>query len=83
MRNSIRFILQSIIVGLAAAAIILLVWPELLNESIEKSDQRYVRSYSDAVNLAAPAVVNIYASRIFQEQVNPLFQDPYLSAFFW
>lgn len=82
MRNSIRFILQSIIVGLAAAAIILLVWPELLNESIEGSDQRYVRSYSDAVNLAAPAVVNIYASRIFQEPVNPLFQDPVFQRFF-
>jgi len=82
MRNSIRFILQSIIVGLATAAIILLMWPELLNERVGRTDQGYVRSYSDAVNLAAPAVVNIYASRIFQEQVNPLFQDPIFQRFF-
>jgi Do/DeqQ family serine protease len=82
MRNSIRFILQSITVGLAAAAILLLAWPELLNNHNNKPDQGLVRSYSDAVNLAAPAVVNVYASRVFHEPVNPLFQDPIFQRFF-
>jgi len=82
MHNSIRFILQSITVGLAAAAILLLIWPGLLNDRIESSEKQFVRSYSDAVNLAAPAVVNVYASRVFQQQINPLFQDPVFKRFF-
>jgi serine protease DegS len=82
MHNSIRFVLKYITVGLIAAAVILLVWPELVNQGTERSDQGFVRTYSDAVNVAAPAVVNVYASRVFQQQVNPLFQDPLFQRFF-
>ncbi len=39
-------------------------------------------SYSDAVDLAAPAVVNIYTSKKTQTQVHPLLSDPFFRRFF-
>ena len=39
-------------------------------------------SYSEAVNMAAPAVVNVYASMLRQEKPHPLFQDPLFRRFF-
>lgn len=86
MHNSIRFILQSVLVGLLAAVLIILVWPASINDAGYESSARAtgpgVLSYSDAVALTAPAVVNIYASKIFEQQVNPLFQDPLFQRFF-
>ena len=39
-------------------------------------------SYSDAVNAAAPAVVNIYTRKIVKRRTNPLLDDPALRRFF-
>lgn len=39
-------------------------------------------SYSDAVNQAAPAVVNIYSSRIVERDQHPLMSDPFFRQFF-
>ena len=39
-------------------------------------------SYADAVNLAAPAVVNIYTSKVIAQRANPLFEDPIFRKFF-
>ncbi|KPQ31025.1 MULTISPECIES: Do family serine endopeptidase [unclassified Halomonas] len=39
-------------------------------------------SYSDAVNQAAPAVVNIYSSRIVERDEHPLMSDPFFQQFF-
>lgn len=39
-------------------------------------------SYSDAVKQAAPAVVNIYTSKIIEERSHPLLQDPTFRQFF-
>ncbi|WP_447926207.1 S1C family serine protease [Vreelandella sp. EE27] len=39
-------------------------------------------SYSDAVNQAAPAVVNIYSSRIVERDQHPLMSDPFFQQFF-
>ncbi|OPX56133.1 serine protease DegS [Oceanospirillum multiglobuliferum] len=39
-------------------------------------------SYSDAVKQAAPAVVNIYTSKIIEERSHPLLQDPAFRQFF-
>ncbi|RUR32373.1 Do family serine endopeptidase [Vreelandella andesensis] len=39
-------------------------------------------SYSNAVNLAAPAVVNIYSSRIVERDQHPLMSDPFFQQFF-
>ncbi|MDR5898087.1 Do family serine endopeptidase [Halomonas vilamensis] len=39
-------------------------------------------SYADAVNRAAPAVVNIYSSRIVERDQHPLMSDPFFEQFF-
>jgi Do/DeqQ family serine protease len=39
-------------------------------------------SYSPVVKLVAPAVVNVYATRKVQQQVSPLFNDPFFQRFF-
>ncbi|MEA2118350.1 Do family serine endopeptidase [Halovibrio sp. HP20-50] len=39
-------------------------------------------SYSHAVNQAAPAVVNIYSSRIVERDQHPLMSDPFFQQFF-
>ncbi|MWJ26842.1 Do family serine endopeptidase [Halomonas sp. ZH2S] len=39
-------------------------------------------SYADAVNQAAPAVVNIYSSRIVERDQHPLMSDPFFQQFF-
>ncbi|KAE8439149.1 Do family serine endopeptidase [Vreelandella piezotolerans] len=39
-------------------------------------------SYSNAVNQAAPAVVNIYSSRIVERDQHPLMSDPFFNQFF-
>ena len=41
-----------------------------------------VTSYADAVALAAPAVVNVFASKLTRERPNPLFSDPLFRRFF-
>lgn len=39
-------------------------------------------SYADAVERAAPAVVNIYTRTVVREPANPLFNDPFFRHFF-
>ncbi len=39
-------------------------------------------SYANAVNLAAPAVVNIHTTKIIRERRNPMFDDPFFRRFF-
>jgi serine protease DegS len=92
------FIFKSVIFGLAAAFIILILRPDLLGQGrpvVELNEaappQRFslgnnltggVVSYADAVDLAAPAVVNIYTTKLITERANPLFNDPFFRYFF-
>ena len=39
-------------------------------------------SYADAVQRSAPAVVNVFATKITREQPHPLFEDPLFKRFF-
>lgn len=82
--SSIRFVLQAILLGLLAATIILLIWPGLSGhrQGGYASSQAVTGTYSTAVSQTAPAVVNVYASKVLQQQVNPLFQDPLFQRFF-
>ncbi|MGH8120144.1 MAG: trypsin-like peptidase domain-containing protein, partial [Gammaproteobacteria bacterium] len=84
INHTIRFILQSVVLGLIAAFIILLAWPDLSRRGADENAAGSGRtgSYSKAVSRAAPAVVNVYASRVTQQQINPLFQDPLFQRFF-
>ncbi|WP_455223581.1 Do family serine endopeptidase [Kaarinaea lacus] len=92
------FIFKSVVFGLAAAFIILILRPDLLGQGrpvVEFNEAappaRFnlsghltdgVVSYADAVDLAAPAVVNIYTTKIVTERANPLFNDPFFRYFF-
>ena len=96
--KTLAFFFKSVIFGLAAAFIILILRPDLLGQGrpvVEfneaKSPTRYdltnnltggAVSYADAVDLAAPAVVNIYTTKVITERVNPLFNDPFFRYFF-
>ncbi len=58
--KTLSFLFKSVIVGLAAAFVIVYLKPELL---LDTGPGPGAVSYSSAVNLAAPAVVNIYSTR--------------------
>ncbi len=83
MNNSIRFVLQWIILGLSAAALIAWLFPELISRN-NSPNTGHARngSFAVAVERAAPAVVNVYASKLTRDIPNPLFQDPLFQRFF-
>ncbi len=94
--KNLIFIFQFATVGLAAAFILIYMYPHLLNnnqtpptveikESLHKHDtnrSQLVISYADAVDTAAPSVVNIQTSKIVTRQANPLLNDPFFRRFF-
>jgi serine peptidase DegS len=65
------FLFQSIVVGLAAAFVVVLVRPQLLpaidGERAGAPDQP--ASYADAVDIAAPSVANVYTRRLVADEV--------------
>lgn len=78
-----KFVFQSVLVGLAIAAIILIIDRQLNNGSDRYvSGPDSVLSFDQAISRASPAVVNIYASKILEQHVNPLFRDPLFQRFF-
>jgi len=95
IHKPIVFLFQSITVGLALAFLVLVWRPDLLDsgknvvafiESNGQSGRPPVTgtgpvSYADAVDIAAPAVVNIH-SRKTVIQSSPLFDDPFFRRFF-
>jgi len=93
LNQVLKFLLQSIVAGLAIAFLLLFYFPEFLSgtsrpdSEADKSSgpaRRTVQtvSYSQAVTLSAPAVVNVYATRISERRSHPLFQDPLFRRFF-
>jgi len=81
INQPLNFIFKSILVGLASAFVIIAFRPELMGYKYSSLSINRL-SYKDAVAVAAPAVVNIYASKVFQQRINPLFQDPLFQRFF-
>ncbi len=89
----IVFLFQAVTIGLALAFVVILMYPNLLDdgrrvvEFIETGStpalprQSGPVSYADAVALAAPAVVNIH-SRKTVVQSSPLLDDPFFRHFF-
>ncbi|KXS38814.1 MAG: peptidase S1 and S6, chymotrypsin/Hap [Halomonadaceae bacterium T82-2] len=55
--------------------------PQLRDAAPMKRDEGPV-SYSTAVAEAAPAVVNVYSSRVVQREQHPLMSDPFFRQFF-
>ncbi len=63
------FLLQSVIVGLAAAFVVVLIRPQLL-PAISIGSQGaggQPTSYADAVDIAAPSVANVYTRRLVSD----------------
>lgn len=82
--KNLVFILQYSAYGLAVAFLFLLFSSNnpFLNFSFFSSSQSTRYSFNNAVMSTAPAVVNVYASMIYQERSHPLFQDPLFRRFF-
>lgn len=64
LKSTLVFLLQSIVVGLAVAFIVVLVRPDLMPGI---SAQKQPASYADAVDMSAASVVNIYTKRLVQD----------------
>jgi serine protease DegS len=88
--RAFSFLFTSIATGLAAAFIVLLLRPDLVGRDTHKAPLQPVLlarsggpvSYADAVQRAAPAVVNVFATKLTRETPHPLFSDPLFKRFF-
>ncbi|NNF95872.1 MAG: Do family serine endopeptidase [Halobacteria archaeon] len=95
----IVFIFQFVTVGLAAAFVILYLYPQFKSDVQQEQEQHIIEvkeaplnngiapspstsSYADAVEKAAPAVVNIFTQKLVTERVHPLMEDPLFRHFF-
>jgi serine protease DegS len=65
LKPALLFVLQSIVVGLAAAFLVVLIRPDLL-PTISGSGSLAPASYADAVDISAPAVASIYTKRLVE-----------------
>jgi len=83
-KKLIIFILRFSVYGLAAAFLFLLFMPgsQLTNYSLPSFFILNNHSFNNAVESAAPAVVNVYASRLYQEEELSVFQNPSLRNLF-
>ena len=87
--RAFSFLFTSVATGLAAAFLVLLLRPDLAGRQpappprpvlLERSGGPV--SYADAVQRAAPSVVNVFATKITREKRHPLFDDPLFKRFF-
>jgi serine peptidase DegS len=69
LRSVFVFLLQSIVVGLAVAFLVVLVRPDLMPGIGESGDEPL--SFADAVDLSADSVANIYTKRLVQDSDAP------------
>ena len=81
MRNLLRFLGWPTLCGILAGLLIATYWPGVGSNALFRREGAPL-SYADAVNLAAPAVVNIYTSKTVRNPTNPLLADPLLRRFF-
>jgi len=93
-RKLSAFLLQTVAAGLAAGLFFLLLWPSLSGRQApvvkiheappapQATGAGPVASYAEAVGRAAPAVVNVYTSKVVAQRVQPMFDDPVLRFLF-
>ena len=65
-RSALLFLVQSIVVGLAVAFVVLLVRPDLLS-FVDRSGTGQRVSYADAVQKSSAAVANVYTERLVED----------------
>lgn len=66
LKPALVFLLQSTVVGLAAAFVAVLIRPELLPVLAESAPVPQLASYADAVAISAPSVANVYTRRLVE-----------------
>lgn len=76
LKSVIAFLLQSVVVGLAAAFLVVLVRPDLLPGLRTPAGQAPF-SYADAVEVSSPAVANIYTKKLVRDAAGPDEQTRY------
>ena len=64
LKSVLIFLTQSIVVGLAAAFVVVLIRPQLLPVLDDGNERPVHASYADAVDISAPAVANVYTRRL-------------------
>ena len=90
LKDSIKFLAQAVLGGLAIAFVILFFFPDLLPSRHSDSTPAAAAgaspdqplSYHAAIRRVSPAVVNVYTAQLVQRPVNPLLQDPLFRRFF-
>ena len=90
LKDSIKFLAQAVLGGLAIAFVILFFFPDLLPSrhsdstpaAADGASPDQPLSYHAAIRRVAPAVVNVYTAQLVQRPVNPLLQDPLFRRFF-
>lgn len=70
LKSALVFLLQSIVVGLAGAFVVVLVRPDLM-PTIGAGPDGAPASYAHAVDISAPAVINVYTKRLVQDSAAP------------
>lgn len=70
MKSALVFLLQSIVVGLAVAFVVVLLRPDLL-PVIGTGTTAAPMSYAEAVDRSAPAVANVYTKRLVADPDSP------------
>lgn len=94
MLQQITRILWPVLTGILIALLVIREFPELIGrtggielqlietESTPPSQTEGAASYADAVERAAPAVVNVYTSKVVETRIHPLANDPSFRNFF-
>jgi serine protease DegS len=96
LTRSLKFIIQFVVLGLAVAFILVYLLPDNLlpggdsNQVVEVQEapprpldrNTGPVSYADAVEVAAPAVVNIHTRKVITRESHPLLDDPIFRHFF-
>ena len=97
MNKHYHFLAQAVALGLVIALFLLLVRPSWLEPERPVVEWREADrppatspplpgtgpvSYATAVETAAPAVVNVYSSKVVTQRINPLLDDPLFQRFF-
>lgn len=72
---AIRLAALLVVAGLAAA-------PAPAEQTVPAARDQIALSFAPVVRRAAPAVVNIYATRVVPQRVSPFADDPFFSQFF-
>jgi Do/DeqQ family serine protease len=93
-RNLVRYLLQAAAFGVAAGVAIGVLWPKFGPQSPPQvvsqappavgalASPPTANSFAPAVERAAPAVVNIYSTKVVTRPYNPLLDDPLFQRFF-